>query len=258
MCGRRIAGFVFLLSLRLAGQHGSTTAVNPYTGREHAAAGARLYRGQCAGCHGPEGEGTGTGPVLATGQYRHGATDEALFQTITKGIPGTAMPGFKLTGLQTWQLVTHLRSLVIARGASLAKGDTAAGARVFQASCSGCHTVGGAGGLSGPDLTSVASRHTLSDLRRSVLEPDADVASAYWSVALRLKSGGKLSGTRLNEDTHSIQMRDPGGRLVSVLRRDIAESELIRKSPMPAFAGKLSESEIENLLAYLTTLRGDR
>jgi putative heme-binding domain-containing protein len=247
--------FFFLLSLRLAGQHGSTTAVNPYTGREHAAAGARLFRGQCGGCHGPEGEGTGTGPALATGQYRHGASDEALFHTITKGVPGTTMPAFRLTGLHTWQLVTHLRSLVIARGASLAKGDTSAGAGVFRANCSGCHTVAGEGGFDGPDLTSVASRHSLSDLRRAILEPHADVASPYWSVAVRLKSGGKVMGTRLNEDSHSVQMRSADGRLVSVLKRDIAESELIRKSPMPAFTGKLSEAEIGNLLAYLTTLK---
>jgi hypothetical protein len=75
-------------------------------------------------------------------------------------------------------------------------------------------------------------------------------------VEVRLKSGGKVMGTRLNEDSHSVQMRSADGRLVSVLKRDIAESELIRKSPMPAFTGKLSEAEIGNLLAYLTTLKG--
>jgi hypothetical protein len=30
----------------------------------------------------------------------------------------------------------------------------------------------------------------------------------------------------------------------------------VRESPMPSMAGKLSEAEMENLLAYLTGLRG--
>jgi putative heme-binding domain-containing protein len=241
----------------LSGQHGSITAVNPYTGPEHAADGARLFRVQCGGCHGAQGTGTGTGPDLTTGSFRHGGSDEALFQTITKGVPGTAMPGFKLTGLQTWQLITHLRALVVARGASLAKGDAAAGARLFGTNCSGCHAIRADGAFSGPDLTAIASVRSLAELRKAVLEPGAEVSSQHWSVVLKLNSGQNLSGVRLNEDTHSIQLRDSQGRLVSVLRRDVGTAELVRRSAMPSFQGKLSEAEIGDLLAFLTTLKGE-
>jgi putative heme-binding domain-containing protein len=147
---------------------------------------------------------------------------------------------------------------VVARGASLAKGDAAAGGRLFRTNCSGCHAIRGEGGFSGPDLTNVASVRSLAELRKALLEPSADVAAEHWSVALRLNSGRKLAGTRLNEDSHSIQLRDSQGRLVSVLRRDVADMELVRRSAMPPFEGKLSEAEINNLLAFLTRLRGER
>lgn len=103
-------------------QRGSTTAVNPYTRREHEQAGAMLFRSQCAGCHGPDGTGTGAGPTL-TGAFRHGDSDEAIFRTISKGLPGTSMPAFSFSGLQIWELVTHVRALGIAHGATQTRGD---------------------------------------------------------------------------------------------------------------------------------------
>src|SRR3954470_12328344 len=119
---REIAAMLFLC-LPLAAQHGSTTVVNPYTEPEHAEAGAKLYRSQCAGCHGPNGAGTGAGPSLISGTFKHGGSDEALFRTISKGQPGTSMPPFAFTGLQTWQLITHMRALGIVHGASPSPGD---------------------------------------------------------------------------------------------------------------------------------------
>jgi cytochrome c oxidase cbb3-type subunit III len=257
MCGRKIVAFLFLLSLRLPGQHGSTTAVNPYTGPQHAAAGAQLFRSQCAGCHGAEGTGSSKGPDLGARILR-GATDESLFETIVKGKPGTSMPGFRLTGQQTWQLVTHMRTLAVQRGSELVKGNAAEGAHLFQASCLGCHAVAGQGGFTGPDLTGVGLRRSVTELRKALIEPDAEVAAEHWSLAIRTHSGQKLTGVRLNEDTHSIQLRDNQGRLTSVRRSDVAEAQILRRSPMPSFASKLSEDQMRDLLSYLTSLRGDR
>ena len=94
--------------------------------------GAALFRSQCAGCHGPDGNGTGAGPNIASGTLPHGDSDEAVFRTISKGLPGTSMPGFSFSGLQIWQLVTHLRALAIARGAAQTKGNPQAGRRCLR------------------------------------------------------------------------------------------------------------------------------
>ena len=66
-----------LFSLPALAQHGSTTVVNPYTSPEYEQAGRKLFRSQCAGCHGPDGAGTGAGPNLASGTLVHGGSDEA-------------------------------------------------------------------------------------------------------------------------------------------------------------------------------------
>ena len=112
MRAREIAGAIFF-ALPILAQHGSTTVVNPYTSPEHAQFGATLYRSQCAGCHGLDGAGTGAGPSLISGTFQRGGSDEELFRTISKGVPGTAMPAFSFSGLQVWQLVTHLHAIGI-------------------------------------------------------------------------------------------------------------------------------------------------
>jgi putative heme-binding domain-containing protein len=257
--GRAFATSIICQLLATAAQHGSITAVNPYTSPSDRAAGAKTYRAQCAVCHGPEGTGTASGVDLTTGSFRHGSSEEALFQTITKGVPGTAMPGFKLDGKQTWQLITHLRALVIERSASHEKGDPHSGARLFaKLDCATCHTVSGAGGLLGPDLTRIGAMRAPAELRDSILDPNASVAPQFWTASVRTTTGRLIEGTRLNEDTHSVQMRDSNGRLLSVLKSNIAHYEILRKSPMPANAAKLSAGEFDDLLAYLTSLRGDR
>ncbi len=254
---REIAGTI-LFALPILAQHGSTTVVNPYTSPEHAQSGATLYRSQCAGCHGLDGAGTGTGPSLTSGTFQRGGSDEELYRTISKGVPGTAMPAFSFSGLQIWQLVTHLRAIGIVRGAAQSKGDAEAGAGVFRANCSSCHAVRGEGGLIGPDLTPVGSRRSYSELLKSVTDPDAEVPSPYWSVNVKTATGQNLRGIRLNEDTHSLQFRDQNGRLVSLLKRNITTMELIRRSPMPSFRDKLSDAQIANVIAYLISVRGEQ
>lgn len=254
---RQAAGLVaILLAIPLQAQHGSSTVVNPYTSREDAVAGAAVYKGRCAGCHGPEGAGTGAGPSLQARAFRHGNTDEALFQTISKGVPGTAMPAFSLGGLQTWQVITHVRSLSVAGRTTKVAGNAAAGAKIFRANCAGCHTVGAEGGLGGPDLTDIGEQRSEAEIRESLLRPDAMVSPEYWSVKVQTTGGQTLEGIRLNEDTHSVQMRDRRGRLISVLRRDVKEIDLIRKSTMPSFDGKLSAAQMDDLLAFLIQPRG--
>jgi len=84
---------------------------NPFHEPADIAAGAESFRVRCASCHGGDAHG-GTGPDLSkTDQFRRGASDWALYQTITRGVPGTAMPAHSLSPRETWQLVTYLRQV---------------------------------------------------------------------------------------------------------------------------------------------------
>src|SRR4051812_9553341 len=127
-------------------------AGNPFSTAADREAGAQSFRSRCAACHGLDGTGTSAAPDLASGQFKHGGSDEALSRVITKGVPGTAMTGFSLHPRDVWQLITFLRFLNIAKAVEKAPGDAAKGAQIYAAQgCGRCHTIGSNGGFSGPD-----------------------------------------------------------------------------------------------------------
>jgi cytochrome c oxidase cbb3-type subunit 3 len=247
----RVLTALLLLAVPIVAQHGSSTTVNPYTKAEDIASGAALYMKQCSGCHGLAGQGTGAGPSLNTGNFRYGGNDEALFQTITKGVAGTTMPAFAFSGLQTWQLVTHLRQLSMAGRTTKATGNAAAGEALFRTHCLGCHR-------EGPDLAGIGNRASLQELRQSILNPNDKVPPEFWRVQVTLASGQTSIGTRLNEDTHSIQIRDKQGQLRSFSQAQITKLDWIRTSPMPSFENKFSAQELEDLITHLTATQKDK
>src|SRR5437867_7963387 len=70
---------------------GNPAANNPHLGNPQSIrSGMALYRIGCADCHGLDAGGY-RGPDLVAAMAA-GATDERLFQTIRKGVPGTEMP----------------------------------------------------------------------------------------------------------------------------------------------------------------------
>jgi len=244
---------IWLIYFALA-QHG-TTLSNPHTSAEDRAAGAKMFAGQCAGCHGKDGSG-GTAADLTAGAYKYGSSEEKLFESIAKGVPGTAMPAFAMDARQVWQLVTYVRSLSEGKAAEKAKGNAGRGAKVFAAQgCPMCHTMGGS---LGPDLSEVGLRRSLGHLQRSILQPDDEVSWDYWRLKGRTKAGAEVRGLRLNEDTFSFQILEENGRLRSIQKADLAEAEIVRSSPMPSFEGKLKGAEFEDLVAYLASLRGGK
>jgi putative heme-binding domain-containing protein len=239
-------------------EHGSTPA-NPFSTPRDAEAGALIFRSQCAVCHGPEAAGGAVGPSLVSGTFRHGGSDEALYETITKGVPGTAMLPFKLSFRDVWQLIAFLRSMNVAKAAGEAPGDKSKGTGVFNTNgCARCHTtqVTATGGFTGPDLSEIGSHRSLQQIESSIIDPDAEVDPDYWSVRALTKAGQSVTGIRLNEDMDSFQIRDPDGRLRSLRKAELATFEIVRASPMPSYKSKLGPEELQDLVAYLASLRG--
>jgi hypothetical protein len=92
-------------------------------------------------------------------------------------------------------------------------------------------------------------------LERSVREPSSAMLPINRPVRIVTKTGAVIRGRRLNEDTATVQVLDDRERLVSIAKRDVRTFDVETVSPMPAYAGKLSDSEIADLVAYLVTLR---
>ena len=92
------------------GESVSAALTNPYNSRYDLEAGRILFRQQCTGCHGADGEGS-LGPSLARSGYKNGDSDLGIYRTLTDGLAGTSMEPAHLSFAERWQVVQYLRTL---------------------------------------------------------------------------------------------------------------------------------------------------
>ncbi|MEZ5402345.1 MAG: c-type cytochrome [Bryobacteraceae bacterium] len=234
------------------------TVVLP-TSPDAIAQGKSLYLGGCTYCHGPTGDG-GKGANLALPELSRARTDEDLVAIITTGVPGSEMPGAShMTPNEVLMTAAFVRTLGKVAGGPV-PGDAGAGKAIYaKQGCANCHTTleGGVyrGGLAGPDLSAIGIKRSPAHLRESVTDPAAVVDRGYIPTEVALKNGKRVAGRTLSEDTFTIQIRDAAGRnhtLVKSATDGIRRDE--KKSPMPAYS-KLSATELDDLVAYLASLK---
>ncbi|MCC6995833.1 MAG: c-type cytochrome [Deltaproteobacteria bacterium] len=230
----------------------SAPVVTPPPGPTRPAAnparGARLYKQRCAICHGNGGRGDGsiareleprprdlTRGIFKLRSTASGAlpTDDDLFRTLTRGIPGTAM--FAWSGLPAadrWQLVYHIKSLSprFARKAApplpapdppaMTEALRARGELVYQQMmCGECHGPDGRG-------DGVKARALVDDSRRRTYPFD-------------LTRGWKLKAGSTPADLFRVLHTGLDG------------------TPMPSYADALSEADGWALVAHLRGLFRD-
>jgi cytochrome c oxidase cbb3-type subunit III len=231
--------------------------------------GERLFMTHCAPCHGFRGEG-GRGPSLAVALLPRAPDDDALLRIIRRGIAGTEMPPSRLENAEILQIAAWVRHLgkLPAEGVS---GNPLQGEKLYleKGGCVACHAIRGRGGVVGPDLTDIGLRRSASYLRTALIQPAADVprsfriyrsdvslAEGFLQVRLRAKDGGDVVGVRVNEDAFSIQVRDLTGQLHSFFKSELDELHKERgQSPMPSYEGVFGAAELDDLVAYLASLR---
>ena len=110
------------------------------------------------------------------------------------------------------------------------------------------------GGSLGPPLDSIGLRRSLKFLRDALVTPDAYIAREYVGTTAQTKAGQLFRGLRLNEDDYSLQLRDADERLHSFRKSSLVEYQRLDSSLMPSY-GKLSPTDLNNLIAYLSSLR---
>ncbi len=229
---------------------------NPHlNNKESIRGGLSLYRRLCGECHGLDATGY-RGPDL-TAYMAGGAADEALFQVIRKGVPGTEMPASNRPDHELLQIIAYLRNLGGAAPAEAAPvGNVANGEKFFAANCTNCHRVAGKGGHIGPDLSRIGTARSRAALVREIRTPHEWISPAFETVTVVTKDGQKIRGAKKNEDVFSIQVMDMRGRIQGYLKSDV-EVLYDKNSLMPPYdAKRLSDSDLTDLVGYLTTLRG--
>jgi len=226
--------------------------------RADIAAGQKIFDAQCAWCHGAAGTG-GTGPDLHRTQLRHAANDRELVAIVHNGIPGTEMPSFAiaLTEQMAWQTAAYVRSLGRAAGRPL-PGNAQHGAAVYDANgCASCHIVSGRGNALGPELTTIGALRGAPYLREALLKPEAAHPPGYLVVKATLGGGQTVRGIRVNEDVFYILIRDARGTMHTLEKSSLTTIDReLDASLMPSYASRLAAGDLDDLVAYLASLRG--
>jgi putative heme-binding domain-containing protein len=219
--------------------------------------GSRLYAGQCALCHGTNGD-TVAGVDLRRGQFRRAVSDEDIARVISTGVPAAGMPGFKFQPTEIDGLVAFIRAGFDVSGTAVKVGHAGRGQAVYEGKgqCGTCHRVKGVGPRTAPDLTDIGAIRTPSALQRSLTDPTTAMLPINRPVKIVTKDGRTIRGRRLNEDTFTVQLIDDKEQLLSLAKADLREFEVAKTSTMPSYATRLTAEEQADLLAYLLSLKG--
>ncbi|MDE3199672.1 MAG: c-type cytochrome [Acidobacteriota bacterium] len=142
--------------------------------------GRRLFETEgCRGCHKLNGVGGSIGPDLTEEGASHRSPEwlEQHFLNPSKVSAGSAMPNFQFTREQARSLTYYMLSLTSADMGSYYSSvrlipSPAYGRELFvQKDCIVCHSIGGVGSKTGPDLLDVTKRHSLEWLDEQLVNP---------------------------------------------------------------------------------------
>jgi len=228
------------------------------------ARGKKIFEGQCALCHGIAGTGS-RGPSLNQPKLQRADDNFALFRIIKVGIPDSEMPGaWQLTDQEIWQVAGYIRSLARTEAVTLT-GDAARGKALYETkgNCASCHLIRnegrGQGGVAGPELTEIGLRRSPSYLREALTDPNAATPDGFLVVSLTTSNGQHVRGVRINEDSFSIQLRDGSTRFHSFRKSELKElKKEFGVSTMPSYKDAFTAAELDDLVAYLAGLRGEK
>ncbi len=232
-------------------------AKNPLEGNPDAIRGGMgLYRARCADCHGMDARGVRAPDI--TQVWASGRTDAGLFKTLKEGVQGTEMPANpRIQDLEGWQILAYLRTLAAPAPTDPPRGDAMNGEKIFRANCAACHRVNGAGGRLGPDLSRIGVARSREAVLLRIRRGTEDFRSGYEPVTLTPPSGPPIQGVKKNEDLFSVQIMDTRERIQGYEKDKMKQVKNETKSAMPVFGPeRLSDSDLDDLLRYLQTLRG--
>ena len=138
-------------------------------------------------------------------------------------------------------------------------GDAEAGREIFmkkpQAGCVHCHTVNGAGGHIGPDLTTLHQTTERIFILESIIEPNAVIAPGFENVLLTLKDGKTVFGILSFEGEEEVTITST----VDGRKRKIPPAKIKERTPLPSamppgFGPALGKRAIRDLVQFLATI----
>ncbi len=133
--------------------------------------------------------------------------------------------------------------------------DLQRGRAVFAKTCATCHRVGDVGVNVGADISDTRVK-TPEQLLTNILDPNKAVDGNYFGYTIIDTEGRVHTGIITNETSSSVTLRQPEGKNVTLLRRDIDELVSTGKSLMPVGLEKnIDQQQMADLISYLKNWR---
>lgn len=139
----------------------------------------------------------------------------------------------------------------------LASADPARGENLYRGAavrCLACHAISGAGGLVGPDLTSIGASAQPDYLLDSLLTPDKQIKEGYHGLVVSTDDGKVLTGIPVRNSDKELVLRQADGVEITVQKARIEEQKQ-SASLMPAgLVDDLTDQELADLVRFLSEL----
>ena len=135
-------------------------------------------------------------------------------------------------------------------------GDAVNGKAVFSQSCGMCHKANNEGAWFGPELSQIGKKLPKVALYTAILHPDAGISFGYEGYTIKLKDGSQMTGIIASQTEDKLDLRLPGGSVISYPLKEVVSKTQLDKSLMPANLQQgMSEKELVNLVEYLASLK---
>ena len=213
----------------------------------------------CGFCHGPDANGSSTGPnLLRSAVVRHDENGNLIGPVIRDGRPEKGMPPFQLTSGQILDVAAflHFRLAQADRrsprrpgadysAAKVLVGNAAAGKRFFNGvgGCAACHSPSG-------DLAGIARKYSPVDLQARLLYP----ADQPPTVSVTDSSGKEYKGKIRQLTNYDVAIEESEGWYRSWPLKAVKIHVHDNLDAHRQLLSKYTDTDMHNILSYLETL----
>ena len=135
------------------------------------------------------------------------------------------------------------------------KADPKRGRELFVKNCSTCHRVDNVGVNVAPDISDTRTKKP-EQLLLDIVDPNKAIDANYFAYAVALKDGTVQSGVISAETATSITLKQPEGKVLTLLRSDIEELRNTGLSLMPVGLEKnVDQQAMADLIFWLKNWR---
>ena len=160
----------------------------------------------------------------------------------------------KLNVAKAYPTETEIKTLA---ATAMANGDAARGEAIYRRAelqCLKCHAVAGAGGLVGPDMTSLGASAPADYLVEALLNPNAKVKEGYNAIQVTTLAGKQVQGVKVREADGVLVLRNAEDKEESI-RLDDIDAKKDSRSLMPdGLVDSLTNAELADLVKFLSEL----